>query len=78
MHSQPGYDFLLSLAHVSDPTYPIAGVRAETDAVNAAGFPETRIERPGTHWDPDTQSSGTNYDMRTYLLPYLDAGWLAP
>jgi pimeloyl-ACP methyl ester carboxylesterase len=69
---------IVHLAHVSDPTYPIAGVRAETDAVKAAGFPETRIERPGTHWDPDTQSSGTNYDMRTYLLPYLDAGWLAP
>ncbi len=69
---------IVHLAHVSDPTYPIAGVRAETDAAKAAGFPETRIERPGTHWDPDTQSSGTNYDMRRYLLPYLDAGWLAP
>ena len=69
---------IVHLAHVSDPTYPIAGVRAETDAVKAAGFPETRIERPGTHWDADTTSSGTNYDMRTYLLPYLDAGWVAP
>jgi pimeloyl-ACP methyl ester carboxylesterase len=69
---------IVQLAHVSDPTYPIAGVRTETDAVKAAGFPLTRIERAGTHWDADTTSSGTNYDMRTYLLPYIDQGWLAP
>jgi len=66
------------LAHLSDTTYPIAAVRVETDAVRAAGFPVTRIERPGTHWDADTASSGTNHDMRTYLLPHLDAGWQAP
>jgi pimeloyl-ACP methyl ester carboxylesterase len=69
---------IVHLAHLSDPTYPIAGVRAETDAVKAAGFPLTRIERTGTHWDADTTSSGTNFDMRTYLLPYIDQGWLAP
>lgn len=63
---------------MSDPTYPIAAVRAETDAVKAAGFPLTRIERDGTHWDPDTSTSGTNHDLLTYLLPYLDAGWTAP
>jgi len=38
----------------------------------------TRIERAGTHWDADTTSSGTNYDLRAYLLRYLDAGWVAP
>ena len=66
------------LAHLSDATYPIAGVRAETDALTAAAFPMTRLERAGTHWDPDTASSGTDYDLRTYLLPYLNAGWIAP
>ena len=66
------------LAHLSDATYPIAGVRAETDALTAAAFPMTRLERAGTHWDPDTASSGTDYDLRTYLLPYLNAGWTAP
>lgn len=66
------------LAHTEDENYLIAAVRAETDAVKAAGFPLTRIERPGTHWQPDTATSGTTYDMRTYLLPYLSAGWIAP
>jgi pimeloyl-ACP methyl ester carboxylesterase len=69
---------VVHLAHVSDTSYPIGPVRIETDSVKTAGFPETRIERPGTHWDADTTSSGTNYDMRTYLLPHLDAGWAAP
>jgi hypothetical protein len=32
----------------------------------------------GTHWDADTSTSGTSHDLRTYLLPYLDAGWIAP
>ena len=68
----------MHLAHVSDPTYPVAGVRTETNAVVSAGFPLKRIERAGTHWDPDTSSSGTNYDMKTYLLSYIDAGWVAP
>jgi predicted esterase len=66
------------VAHLGDTVYPIAGVRTETDAVKSAGFPLTRIERPGTHWDADTSSSGTNYDLRKYLLTYLDAGWVAP
>ncbi|MDB4943292.1 MAG: CobN component of cobalt chelatase involved in biosynthesis [Labilithrix sp.] len=66
------------LAHVNDTTYPINPVRSETDTLKTSGFPTTRIERVGTHWDADTASSGTNYDMRSYLLGYLDAGWVAP
>ena len=66
------------LAHVSDSTYPIGTVRRATDALKTAGFPVTRIERAGTHWDADTTSSGTNHDLRAYLLRYLDAGWVAP
>ena len=66
------------LAHLSDTTYPISITRSETDALKNAGFPTTRIERAGTHWDPDTSSSGTNYDMRKDLLRYLDGAWVAP
>jgi len=69
---------IVHLAHLQDETYPIEGVRAETDAVRAAGFPLTQIERPGTHYDADTGSSGTDYDLRTYLLPHLSDGWLSP
>lgn len=66
------------LAHTGDTTYPIARVRSETEALKTAGFPTTRIERPGTHFDKDTATSGTNYDLRAYLLPFLDAGWRSP
>lgn len=69
---------VVHLAHLQDTTYPIAGVRAETDAMIAAGFPLTRIERAGHHWDDDTATSGTDHDLRTLLLPHLDDGWMAP
>jgi pimeloyl-ACP methyl ester carboxylesterase len=66
------------IAHLQDGTYPIAGVRAETDAMEAAGFPMTRVEKPGTHFEADTPTSGTNHDLITFGLPFIDAGWLAP
>jgi len=66
------------LAHTGDTTFTIGTVRAETEALKGSAFPTTRIERAGSHWDPDTSYSGTNYDMRTYLLRYIDAGWVAP
>ncbi|MBS2015471.1 MAG: hypothetical protein JST00_21460 [Deltaproteobacteria bacterium] len=66
------------LAHTGDTTYPITKVRTEIEALKAAGFPVTLLERPGTHWDPDTASSGTSYDLRTFLLPYVDSGWVSP
>jgi len=69
---------IVHLAHVGDTTYKIATVRSETDALKAAGFPVTLIEREGSHWDSDTASSGTNRDLRTYLVPLLDAGWRSP
>lgn len=65
---------VVHLAHTGDTVYPIAGVRAETEAMRGAGFPLTRIERPGTHYD----DPGTDADLRTYLLPALGQGWLAP
>lgn len=69
---------VVHIAHFQDATYPISGVRNETDAMKAAGFPIIRIEKPGTHYDPDTATSGTNYDLITFGLPYINAGWLAP
>jgi hypothetical protein len=64
---------IAALAHLQDGTYPIAGVRSETSAVQAAGFPLELIERPGEHYDAHTDS-----DLRTYLLPHIDDGWLSP
>jgi pimeloyl-ACP methyl ester carboxylesterase len=64
---------VVHLAHTEDDTYPIAGVRAETEAMASAGFPIQRIERPGEHYDANTDS-----DMQTLLLPHLDDGWRAP
>jgi hypothetical protein len=50
----------------------------QTDALKAAGFPITRIERRGSHYDADTDTTGTDYDLRTLLLPHLSDAWLAP
>jgi hypothetical protein len=75
---------VVHLAHLQDTTYPIATVRTETDAVKAAGFPMTRIEVDGAHWDdPNAMENGhtvpgTDADIATYLFPYLNAGWKAP
>jgi hypothetical protein len=69
---------VVHLAHTEDDTYPLAGVREETDAMKDAGFPLTRIERPGTHYDDSDADSGTDYDLQTLLLPHLHDGWLAP
>ena len=72
------------LAHLQDTTYPIAGVRTETDSMTAAGFPMKRIEVDGGHYDdPGAIENGhpvpgTTADLATYLLPYLSAGWTAP
>jgi len=75
---------VVHLAHLQDTTYPIAGVRKETDALTAAGFPMKRIEVAGNHYDdPGTivggsAVPGTSADIATYLFPSLSAGWTAP
>jgi hypothetical protein len=75
---------VVHLAHLQDQTYPIAGVRTETEALVAAGFPLTRIEVDGGHYDaPNAIENGaavpgTNADLVTYLFPSLTAGWTAP
>ncbi len=68
---------VVHLAHTEDEAYPIAGVRQETDAM-AAGFPITRIKRPGTHYDDDTDTTGDGPRLRTLLLPHIDDGWRSP
>lgn len=72
------------LAHLEDDTYPIAGVRDELAQLTAAGFPVTKIEREGTHYDdPDAVVNGnpvpgTVADLQSVLLPFLSEGWTAP
>ena len=63
------------LAHTGDTTYPIANVRASMSTLRSKGFPVTLIERSGTHWDEDSGQSGTSYDLRASLLPFMNAGW---
>ena len=61
-------------AHLQDTVYPIAGVRNETDAMVAAGFPLTRVEVDGGHYDDAGATEnghsvpGTSADVATYLL----------
>lgn len=75
---------VVHVAHLQDATYPIAGVRKETDAMTAAGFPMKRIEVDGGHWDDAGAIEnghavpGTAADIATYLFPNLGAGWTAP
>jgi predicted esterase len=75
---------VVHLAHLQDDTYPIAEVRAETDAMKAAGFPITRIEAVGTHFDEPgaivagQAVPGTDADLRALLLPHIDDGWHSP
>ena len=74
----------MHLAHLQDTTYPIDGVRQETDSMTAAGFPMKRIEVDGGHYDDAGAIEnghavpGTSADLVSLLLPYLDAGWMAP
>ena len=75
---------VVHLAHLQDTVYPISGVRAETASMQIAGYPITILERTGNHYDPANANvngqivPGTDADIRTLLLPYLNSGWLAP
>jgi hypothetical protein len=75
---------IVHLAHLEDTTYPIDNVRSELATVAAAGFPVTRIERAGTHWDePGAMVAGqsvpgTAADLQSVLLPFIDHGWSSP
>jgi predicted esterase len=75
---------VVHLAHLQDSTYAIAGVRTETNAMVDAGFPLTRVEVDGGHYDEagaienGHSVPGTDADILTYLLPHIDDGWLSP
>jgi hypothetical protein len=69
---------VVHLAHTEDDTYAIATVRSETDELKAAGFPTERIERAGGHYDADAGETGTDHDLRAFLLPHLNDGWESP
>jgi poly(3-hydroxybutyrate) depolymerase len=68
--------------HTDDGTYPATTVRAEIARMERAGFDVDVVERPGPHFEPDTPegapTSGSYYDLRTYLLPVMDRGWRSP
>jgi predicted esterase len=66
------------LHHTEDTTYPTAAVTTSMNRLATAGYDVQLIQRPGTHWNDDTPSSGTWYDYRALLFPFLDAGWMAP
>jgi predicted esterase len=63
---------VVHLAHTGDEYYPIAGVHSEIDAMKNAGFPVTFIERPGTHYDANTDG-----ELRTLVLSHLADNWVA-
>lgn len=48
--------------------------------MKAAGFPVTFIAVPGQHYDPGDPAggTGTDNDLRRYLLPHVNDGWLSP
>jgi predicted esterase len=68
------------LAHLQDDTYPIDGVQDEITQMQHAGFPVTLTEEPGDHYDDDddVNDTGTDNDLRHYLLPHINDGWLSP
>ena len=70
---------VVHLAHTEDDVYPIDTVRQETGAMKDAGFPIKVVERKGSHFDePGNGLPGTDADVRKFLLPHLDDGWLSP
>jgi pimeloyl-ACP methyl ester carboxylesterase len=75
---------VVHLAHLQDEEYPIAGVRQETDAMIADGFPLQRIEVDGGHYDEPGEIEnghrvpGTDADLVNLLLPHIDDGWRSP
>jgi pimeloyl-ACP methyl ester carboxylesterase len=75
---------VVHLAHLQDTEYLIQGVREETNAMIAAGFPLQRIEVEGDHFDQPGELvnghpvPGTDADLIELLLPHIDDGWRSP
>jgi pimeloyl-ACP methyl ester carboxylesterase len=68
---------IVHVAYTGDNTFPLGSVRTELNAFQAAGFPVQLIERAGNHWNNDTPTSGTNFDLKTILLPHLGTTFAA-
>ncbi len=67
------------MSHTNDTTYKINEVKAEIQILKNAGFPVQFVELPGTHWDPTTATSGTNFDFIKYALPVVNNNnWTMP
>ena len=68
---------VLHVAHLSDDAYPIEGVRNEIDAMKAAGFPVTYVERAGGHYEPEPDGtySAIQHDL---VEPGMALNWTAP
>jgi pimeloyl-ACP methyl ester carboxylesterase len=64
---------VVQLSQTSDGTYPIAQVRSEVATLRNAGFPVTAVEKPGSHYDGNTDGY-----TQTVLLPHLADGWRSP
>ena len=69
---------IVHLAHTGDTTYPISAAITWVTALQNKGFPVLLIQKAGTHYDNDNGAFGTQYDLRTFLLPHLNDGWLSP
>jgi hypothetical protein len=75
---------VVHLAHLQDGEYPIGQVSGEIAQVEAAGFPTKLIEEYGDHYNEPGEMvaghkvGGTDNDLITFLLPYLEAGWRSP
>jgi hypothetical protein len=66
------------IAHLDDEVYPIATVQSSFATLTTQSFPWTMIERPGKHFDPLGNLTGTNYDLIHWVLPFLEVGWVSP
>ncbi|WP_345522498.1 CARDB domain-containing protein [Nocardioides conyzicola] len=74
---------VVHLLHTDDETYPEAGVDAELADLEDLGYPVTRLELAGTHWDeptdPDNPTDGTWHDFQEVLVKgHMDDDWVSP
>ncbi len=64
---------VVHLAHTGDDAYPVDGVKQEIAKLEDAGFPVTYIERPGEHYDENTDP-----ELQQLVLPHMSDAWSSP
>ncbi len=69
---------VVHLHHTEDDVYTTAIIDQDIADLQGAGFPTTFLTRPGGHWEDDTATTGTNHDLISILLPYLNEDWTSP